>query len=134
MVTAQVKALFPCDVQKVWDIITSLENYSWRGDLSKIETLAEGQQFIEYTKEGYVTRFTITAYILYERYEFDLENENMKGHFCGVFSFGDGKTSIDFTECVMPKKWWLIKPLVKIYLKKRQAAYIADLRKASLCL
>ena len=37
-------------------------------------------QFIEYTKEGYPTTFTITAVEPYKRWEFDMENSNMKGH------------------------------------------------------
>lgn len=40
-----------------WDIVTSLENYSWRSDLSEIEIISD-KRFIERTKDGYATNFT----------------------------------------------------------------------------
>ena len=47
----------------------------------------------------------------------------MKGHWIGLFSSHNGITSIDFTENITPKKFFM-KPFVKRYLKKQQAAYI----------
>ncbi len=60
MATSNVKASFSCDIQKVWDIVTSLENYSWRSDLSRVEVISENR-FIEYAKGGCATTFTVTA-------------------------------------------------------------------------
>lgn len=37
MAISNIKASFQCNVQRVWAIVTSLENYSWRSDISKIE-------------------------------------------------------------------------------------------------
>lgn len=128
MAVSNIKAVLPCDVKMTWNIVTSLENYEWRSDLSRIEVVDE-RQFIEYTKDGYATMFTITACIPFERWEFDMENGNMKGHWIGVFSAKDDQTEIDFTEDVIAKKW-IMKPFVKSYLKKQQALYVADLRKA----
>ena len=128
MALTNIKATFQCDVQRVWSIVTSLDNYSWRSDLSRIEILSE-TQFVEYTKEGYSTTFTITATKAFERWEFDMENDNMKGHWTGLFSQNGGETTIDFTENIVVKKL-LMKPFVKGYLKKQQALYVADLKKA----
>ena len=128
MAVSNIKAVFQSDVQKVWEVVTSLKNYSWRSDLSKIEIVNENQ-FIEYTKEGYATTFTITSTELYKRWEFDMENDNMKGHWTGVFTQKDGQTEIDFTENVTAKKVFM-RPFVKIYLKKQQALYVSDLQKA----
>ena len=44
--------------------------------------------------------FTITAQKELERWEFDMENENMAGHWTGIFSQKNGQTEIDFTEDV----------------------------------
>ncbi len=128
MAVSHLKAAFPCDVQRVWDLVTSLSNYSWRSDLSKIEIINENQ-FKEYTKDGYPTTFTITKTEPYKRWEFDMENSNIKGHWTGVFSEKDGETEIDFTEEVTAKKV-IMKPFVKSYLKKQQALYVSDLKKA----
>lgn len=128
MAVSNIKATFQSDVQRVWKVVTSLENYSWRSDLSKIEIINENQ-FTEYTKDGYPTTFTITRTEPYKRWEFDMENSNMKGHWTGIFSEKNGNTEIEFTEEVTAKKI-IMKPFVKSYLKKQQELYIADLRKA----
>ena len=56
-----------------------------------------------------------------------MENDNMKGHWVGVFCGNEKNATIDFTEHIEPKKWVMI-PFVKIYLKYRQAKYVRDLR------
>lgn len=131
MAVANIKAVFTDDIQKVWEIVTSLEKYAWRSDLSKIEIINE-KKFVEYTKEGYPTTFTVTVMKPYERWEFDMENDNMKGHWTGIFTRQDGETEIDFTENVTAKKWFM-KPFVKVYLKKQQTQYISDLKKVLRC-
>lgn len=128
MATSNIKATFSCDLKKVWNIETSLENYSWRSDLSKIEVLSESK-FVEYTKDGYATTFTIIAAEPYQRWEFQMENDNMSGHWIGLFSQIGDKTTIDFTEEITVKKIQL-KPFVGIYMKKQQKSYVQDLEKA----
>ena len=128
MVVSNMKALLQYDIQRVWEVVISLEDYSWRSDLSTIEIINENQ-FIEYTKDGYATTFTITAKEPYTRLEFDIENENIKGHWVGLFTQRDGQTEIDFTENITAKRLFM-RPFMKSYLKKQQALYVSDLRKA----
>ncbi|MCM1189986.1 MAG: polyketide cyclase [Muribaculaceae bacterium] len=130
MAISNIKATFQQDIQKVWETVTSLTDYTWRSDLSKIEILNENQ-FVEYTKEGYATLFTVTAVEPCKRWEFDMENDNMKGHWIGIFTQKGGQTEIDFTEDVVAKKL-LMKPLIKGFLKKQQTLYVSDLKKALL--
>lgn len=124
----KIKAVFQRDIKDVWDVVTSLENYKWRSDLSKIETINE-KQFVEYTKDGYATTFTITYIEPFKRWEFDMENSNMKGHWIGVFSDRNGQTEIEFTEDVTAKKL-IMKPFLKLFLKRQQELYVSDLRNA----
>lgn len=130
MAISNIKAVFQCNIQEVWETVTTLENYAWRSDLSKIEILNE-RRFIEYTKEGYATTFTTTVFEPCKRWEFDMENSNMKGHWSGIFTQKGEQTEIDFTECVVAKKLFM-KPFVKAFLKKQQSLYITDLKKALL--
>lgn len=130
MAISRIKAVFQSDIKKVWETVTSLENCAWRSDLSKIEVLSKNQ-FVEYTKEGYATTFTITVTEPYKRWEFDMENGNMKGHWIGVFTQKGEQTEIDFTEDVTAKKI-IMKPFVKVYLKKQQSQYVSDLKNALL--
>ena len=128
MTTTNMKVTLSCDIKKVWDTVTSLNHHAWRSDISKIELLSD-TQFIEYTKDGYATKFTITETKPYERWAFDIENDNIKGYWIGLFlETGDG-TTVDFTEYIAAKKLFM-KPFLKRYLKKQQALYVADLEKA----
>lgn len=36
MVITNIKASFPNDIKTIWNIVTSLDNYTWRSDLSKL--------------------------------------------------------------------------------------------------
>ena len=129
MAISNINAIINKDIHKVWDIVFTVEKYSeWRSDLSKTEIINE-KQFIEYTKDGYATTFSITAIEPYKRWEFDMENNNMSGHWIGVFTAKENETQIDFTENVTTKKW-IMKPFIKIYLKKQQEQFVMDLKKA----
>ncbi len=129
MKRSSITAIFKSDIQTVWNIVTDNHNYLWRSDLSKIDTLEDGKTFIEYTKNGFPTTFTITLKKPFERYEFDMKNKNMKGHWVGTFTEAEGGTRIEFTEEVSVNN-----PVMSLfagaYLKKQQAEYAADLRKA----
>ena len=128
MATSNIKALIPSELRQVWDFVLDIENYAaWRSDLSKTEVISD-KQFIEYTKDGYPTTFTVTLVEPYRRCEFDMENSNMKGHWIGIFTAKGDETEIDFTEQVEAKKL-LMKPFVKSYLKKQQIQFVADIIK-----
>ncbi|MCI6401375.1 MAG: SRPBCC family protein [Oscillospiraceae bacterium] len=129
MAISNINAIISDDIHKVWDIVFAVDKYSiWRNDLSKTEIIND-KQFIEYTKDGYATTFSTTNVEPYKRWEFDMENGNMKGHWIGIFTAKGNETQIDFTENVTPKKWF-IKPFVKTYLKKQQKQFVLDLKKA----
>ena len=128
MAVSNIKALIPVELHTVWDFVLDIENYAaWRSDLSKTVVISD-RQFIEYTKDGYPTTFTVTLVEPYRRWEFDMENSNMTGHWTGIFTAKGHETEIDFTEQVKAKKW-LLKPFVKSYLKKQQAQFVADMIK-----
>ena len=128
MAVCSVSAQFECDIEKVWNTVTSPENYRWRSDLSRIERI-DDNRFAEYTKDGFVTEFTVTAEKFCSLWEFDIENQNIKGHWKGEFWQEDGVSKITFTENVTAKKFF-IRPILKAYLKRQQKLYISDLKKA----
>ena len=128
VITSNVKATFPYDLQKVWEVVTSLADCLWRSDIEKVEVISD-TQFVEIAKSGYRTTFTITRQEPCSLWEFDLENDHIRGHWIGVFSGNEKTATIDFTEYIEPKKW-RPKPLVRIYLKYMQVRYVRDLRQA----
>lgn len=127
MAVSKIRAEMSADIGAVWAVVTS-DNAAWRSDLREIKRIDE-KHFVEIDKSGFETHFTITALEPYSLYEFDIENDNITGHWTGKFSVQNGMTVIDFTEDITPKKA-IMKPFAKSYLKKQQAAYLSDLRKA----
>ena len=128
-VRSEVRAVIPAEIGRVWETVTAVEDYAaWRSDLSRTEVLGEGR-FVEYTKSGFPTAFTTTVMETCRRWEFDMDNANMAGHWTGVFSERDGGTEVVFTESVSVKTW-LLRPFVRGYLKGQQARFVADLRTA----
>ena len=134
MAVSNIKAIFENDIHKVWDIVFAVDKYSsWRSDLSKTEIINE-KQFIEYTKDGYATTFSITAVEPYRRWEFDMENSNMSGHWIGVFTAKGNETQIDFTENVTPKKWFIncLSFMISVLLKSlRHSLYLSTAKTIS---
>lgn len=128
MTISNIKTIIQSDIYKVWEVVLAVENYAWRSDLSKTEVV-DDKQFIEYTNGGYPTTFTVTLVEPYKRWEFDMENTNMQGHWVGVFTSKDNETEIEFTEYVTAKKFF-IKPFVKSFLKKQQVQFVTDLKKS----
>lgn len=128
MAVSNIKEMIGSDIHRVWETILAIEKYSeWRSDLSKTEIIDE-KQFVEYTKDGYATTFISTVIEPYKRWEFDMENMNMKGHWVGIFTSIGAETQIDFTENVISKKWFM-KPFIKSFLKKQQTQFVLDLKK-----
>lgn len=87
MTTSYMKDIIDSDIHKVWGTILAVDKYSaWRSDVSKTEVI-DNHKFIEYNNEGYATTFITTFIEPYKRWEFDMENSNIKGHWTGIFTY-----------------------------------------------
>ena len=129
MTVSNYKTILPGDVQTVWDIVTGAAGYpAWRSDVERVELLGR-DAFAEHTRDGYVTNFTIIGEEPCRRWALAMENANLTGRWVGVFRQRGAATVIDFTECVTVKKRWM-RPFVKLYLRRQQAQFAADLRRA----
>lgn len=129
MARANRRELLTAELKTVWELVTDNGNASWRSDVERIEVHGNGKRFTEYTRDGFATDFTVTVWEEGKRYEFDMENRNISGHWTGIFRETDGGTEIDFTEEVTAKNP-VLKPFVGIYLKKQQKQYVEDLKRA----
>ncbi|MBM6665625.1 SRPBCC family protein [Flavonifractor plautii] len=127
MATSKGKVHFPCPVERVWQTVTGLAHTGWRSDLARVEVLDE-THFVEYTKSGYATHFTIMACEPPRLWAFTMENGNMSGSWEGVFEAVEGGALLTCTETVTAKRWWM-GPFVPGYLKRQQKRYLEDLRK-----
>lgn len=122
-------ANFCSPIETVWNIFTDNTAYAWRSNVVRIEVSDDGNSFTEFTNEGFETQFTITIKNPYERYEFDMKNKNMNGHWIGLFSKDGSGTKIEFTEEVEVANP-IMNLFVKSYLKRQQETYVIDLRKS----
>ena len=101
MKKSTITTTFKANIKKVWEVVINNNKCEWRSDLSKIDVLADENSFTEYTKDNFPTKFSITLKKPYERYEFDMTNKNMNGHWIGVFkSVNNNGTQIEFIEKV----------------------------------
>lgn len=127
MPTSKITVQFPCPVERVWQTVTDLAHTTWRSDLKWVESLDEAH-FVEYTKSGYATNFTVTAYEPLRFWAFTMKNGNMSGAWEGIFEAAEGGTQLHCTETVTAKHWWM-RPFVLGYLKRQQRLYLDDLRR-----
>ena len=127
MATSKVTVHFPCPVERVWQVVTDLARTAWRSDLARVEVV-DAAHFVEHTKSGYATNFTVTACQPLCRWAFTMENGNMSGSWEGIFEAVEGGTRLHCTETVDTKRWWM-RPFVPGYLKRQQTLYLDDLRK-----
>ena len=126
MPASRITAFFPCPAETVWAAVTDLTDTAWRSDLAGVETLPDGR-FVEYARGGAATEFTVTACVPCRRWEFDLKNRNLTGHWTGLFEPETGGVRITFVERVALRRW--LAPLAAAYLRRQQRAYVADLRR-----
>ena len=126
MAVSTITEMIDADLQEVWNVVTSLDSFGWRSDLSDIKIINE-ERFVEYSKDGYSTTFTITKTEPFRCWEFDMENDNITGHWKGIFTRVDNKTEIIFTEDVKVKKL-VMRPFVGLYLRRQQIRYVNDLK------
>ena len=129
MAVTRIKTGLPCGINKKWGVVFGGGNYGALGSGLCKNGGVKNRKVFEYNKNGHSTKFTGTLVEPYARWEFEMENSNMTGHWIGVFTERGDETEIDFTECVKAKKWFM-KPFVKSYLRKQQAQFVADIRKA----
>ena len=125
MPTSKVSVHFSCPVERVWQVVTDLSNTAWRSDLKRVEVLDEAH-FVEHTKSGYATNFTVTACEPLRRWAFIMENGNMSGSWEGIFEAAEDGTRLHCTETVNAKRWW-VRPFVPGYLRRQQRLYLDDL-------
>ncbi|MCM1497670.1 MAG: hypothetical protein NC124_04310 [Clostridium sp.] len=131
MAVVNARFKLPFSIEVMWDVLTSLENYSWRSDLVRIEIINE-KQFIQYTSGGDAITCTVVQEIKYRHWEFEMENEDMKGRWaCMLFSWGEKRTEINLAEEIVVKKFYLM-PFVNSYLNRRHITYVKDLTRLSM--
>lgn len=128
MIRSELMVTIEGKVEEVWNVITDNDNYQWRSDLDRIEKIEE-DVFVEYTKNNFPTRFKITKKDTTARYEFDIENVNLTGHFTAMLkAISDTETKLTLIEEIEVNHFFM-KLFAKKYLQKQQQRYVEDLQK-----
>ena len=121
--------IFESRISDVWRVMTDLNDYAWRSDISRIEVFEQGKKFTEISTGGVETRFIVTDMQPVNRYVFSMENKNFIGEWTGELSEADGKTVAVFTEKILPKRK-LLCISAYFYMRFRQKRYFRDLKRA----
>ena len=70
-------ALVPYPPERVWAVVTDLDCWQWRSDLSRLDHVGE-DAFTEYDRSGFPTRFTVTERRPLSRWAFDRDHHRKK--------------------------------------------------------
>lgn len=126
---SEITAIFKTDIEKVWEIVTNNEDWSWRSDISKLEVI-DKDTFVEYYPNGNSTEFVISKKDKCKTYEFKMSNKMFNGMWVGNFyQTKSGGTKIVFIEYInIPNP--VINALSYLFmnLKGMQRKYIKDLK------
>lgn len=131
MAVANIKVTLNCLIEKVWNKVTDLRDFGWRSDIKDIKII-DDKNFVEITKDGIETNFKVIECTKHQCWSFEIENANIKGTWIGKFYSNGDKTTLDFTENIISKKF-IFKPFVGLYLRNQQKLYFKDLKKALNC-
>lgn len=119
MIQSEMRIEVNCDIYKIWSVITNNKDFSWRSDLSRIKII-DDTRFIEYTKKGYPTAFTILSKIECREYHFRMKNTNLDGEWFGCLqSLSNGNVELKPTEKIEVKHF-IMRLFAKRYLRHQQ--------------
>ena len=131
MAVANIKVTLNCPIEKVWDKVTDLRDFGWRSDIKDIKII-DDKNFVEITKDWIETNFKVIECTKHQCWSFEIENANIKGTWIGKFYSNGDKTTLDFTENIISKKF-ILKPFVGLYLRNQQKLYFKDLKESLNC-
>lgn len=128
MIKENIKITIDTSVDQVWQKLTDFGNQDWRSDLINADMLND-YSFVEIAKNGTKTEFEILLIQPNQRLELKFENEYISGRWIGLFYGQSAYTTLDFTELVTCKRWWM-RFFVDKKLRKMQRQYMRDLLRA----
>lgn len=116
---------FKSDVETVFKTVTNLLDCSWRSDLSKVEQVGDNK-LIEYNRKQKETKICITDFRKNIQFDYNVENNNYRGHWSGQFApLSDGGCRMFLTFDFEPQS--MLGKFVRV--DKFEERYIEDLKK-----
>lgn len=73
-IKSTICATLNCNIQTVWKVVTSLNDYSWRSDIVSI-SFSDKRHFTERNSDDIITHFIVRVFEPYSQYSFDLDNK-----------------------------------------------------------
>lgn len=125
MKKVEMKICFKSSVEQVFGVITDMLDYSWRSDLSNVEFVDVGK-YIEFNRKNHPTKIAVTECIENTQFEYDVQNENYTGHWCGQFA------PLDDGGCIMYLLFYFESNSFLgnfLNIEKFEKRYIDDLKK-----
>ena len=127
MASLGTKAIFKQDLQTVWDVIATVENYSsWRSDIKNLEIIDENY-YVESTMDGYETTFRVMKKEPFSRIELRMDNVNLEGRWSIQLNRTSEGTEFLLNQTANAYKLYM-QPFVRNYLKAQQMMYMENLK------
>ena len=121
------RAELPCPVERVWQVVTDLEQWEWRSDLGRLLAAPDGRTFVEYDWDDRPAYCRITAFAPCYWYALDVVSEETVGRWEAFFTRKGRGTKLELSIEVRGKN--VVADLrVLAELRRRQRKYIEDLR------
>ncbi len=123
------KVILSADIERVWELLTSYDKYTlWRSDLKMVDVVGD-KYFMETSTDNKRLMFYIIRSEPCSLLTLDFKNDILSGSWTGRLRKENEKTVLDITEELYTKKW-LLRPFINGYLKKQQAVFIEDMKRA----
>lgn len=123
------KVILSADIERVWELLTSYDKYTlWRSDLKMVDVVGD-KYFMETSTDNKRLMFYIIKSEPCSLLTLDFKNDILSGSWTGRLRKENEKTVLDITEELYTKKW-LLRPFINGYLKKQQAVFIEDMKRA----
>lgn len=123
------KVILSADIERVWELLTSYDKYPlWRSDLKMVDVVGD-KYFMETSTDNKRLMFYIIKSEPCSLLTIDFKNDILFGSWTGRLCKENEKTVLDITEELYTKKL-LLRPFIKGYLKKQQAVFIEDMKRA----
>ncbi len=127
MVRSEITVLLNEKPVTIWKTLTNIKDYpSWRKDIKEVRILSENQ-FQEIDRNGFITTFTTTLLENNTRWEFDIDNSNISGHWIGIIKDINGKTGLTLIEEIQSKKKIPVF-LQKLYISHQQKLFMQNIK------
>ena len=122
-----VRAEISCPVERVWRLVTDLNGWDWRSDLSDLRSSRDGMHFCEYEWDGERVCFEIEAFAPCYWFACTMAGHGSTGRWEMFFTRSGAQTKLEILA-ELQRRDFLTDLRALVWLRRRMKQYMEDLR------